>query len=161
MDDIEAHLEQYLNQLSSVCNRWSRWIAEQEQAAVVGDYHRMNELTDASAGLIEEIQQLHTAREELLVLAEQRGLPAQSLTEMASALPRWADVSFRERVRQAKRQIDHLRRLHLAIWVLISQCERFVSETMSLLNYGRVGTSVYIPPINADDSGGQLLDAQL
>jgi hypothetical protein len=57
--------------------------------------------------------------------------------------------------------MDHLRRLHLAIWVLISQCERFASESIQLLTYGQLEASVYSSMGNADTGGGHLLDAQI
>jgi tRNA A37 N6-isopentenylltransferase MiaA len=160
MNDIEDRLNAYLEHLLAVCGRWSAWIAEQEQAAVVGNYQRLDELTHASGDLLEEIQSLHTQRASILALAESKQLPSTAIIDLAQSLPSWTNPAVRERVRQAKRQMEHLRRLHLAIWVLISQCERFVSETMSLLNYGRLSTAVYVPD-NSDTGGGRLLDAQL
>jgi len=83
------------------------------------------------------------------------------LYSLAQALPSWAIRSRRERVRTAKRQMDNLRRLHLAIWVLISQCERFANETIQLFSYGQLEASVYSSTGNADTGGGHLLDAQI
>lgn len=161
MESLDDRLESYLSQLMDVCGRWSTWITLQEQAAVSGNYKRLEELTSAAEGLLNEIQGLHGARQAILSDAKNAGLPNSDLYTLAQSLPSWAIRSQRERVRTAKRQMDHLRRLHLAIWVLISQCERFASESIQLLSYGQLETSVYSSTGNADTGGGHLLDAQI
>lgn len=145
----------------SVSDRWSTWIAEQEKAAVMGNIERMQELTSAADSLLLEIQQLHGTRQRILDSAKELSLPASDLYNLAQSLPSWSNAAWRDRVRTAKRQMDHLRRLHLAIWVLISQCERFASESMQILTFGQVEASVYASSGNADTSGGHLLDAQI
>lgn len=158
---LDDRLESYLTRLMDVCGRWSTWITQQEQAAVSGNYRRLDELTSAAGGLLGEIQTLHSVRQAILDEARNAGLPHADLYSLAQALPSWALRARRERVRAARRQMDHLRRLHLAIWVLISQCERFASESIQLLSYGQLEASVYASTGNADNGGGHLLDAQL
>lgn len=161
METLDDRLESYLTQLMDICGRWSTWITQQEQAAVLGNYKRLEELTSAADGLLAEIQGLHGARQKILEDAKKADMPYGDLYSLAQALPSWGIRSRRERVRTAKRQMDHLRRLHLAIWVLISQCERFASESIQLLSYGQVEPSVYSSTSNTDTGGGHLLDAQL
>jgi hypothetical protein len=161
MELLDDRLESYLTQLMDICSRWSTWITLQEQAAVTGDYKRLEELTYAANGLLTEIQGLQSARQAILAEAKNAGIPNADLYSLAQALPSWSIRSRRERVRTAKRQMDHLRRLHLAIWVLISQCERFASESIQLLTYGQLEASVYSSMGNADTGGGHLLDAQI
>jgi len=161
METLDERLESYLTQLMNICGRWSQWISEQEQAAVTGNYSRLQELTSAADGLLNEIQSLHTVRQAILDDAKLSHLPHADLFTLAQSLPSWSNRAQRERVRTAKRQMDHLRRLHLAIWVLISQCERFTNETMQLLSYGQLEASVYAATGNADTGGGHLLDAQI
>lgn len=161
MERLDDRLESYLTQLMDVCGRWSEWISQQELAAVAGNYKRLEELTSAADGLLAEIQALHGVRQAILAEAKSEGLPHADLYSLAQGLPSWAIIARRERVRTAKRQMDHLRRLHLAIWVLISQCERFASESIQLLSYGQLEASVYSSMNNADNGGGHLLDAQL
>lgn len=161
MESLDERLESYLTRLMDICGRWSRWISEQEQAAMTGNYQRLQELTSAADGLLQEIQSLHTWRQGILGDAKLAQLPSADLYSLAQSLPSWANRAHRERVRTAKRQMDHLRRLHLAIWVLISQCERFTNETMQLLSYGHLEASVYASTGNTDTGGGHLLDAQI
>lgn len=161
MHSLDDRLESYLTQLMDICSRWSIWITEQEQAAITGNYKRLEELTSAANGLLAEIQGLHSVRQAILDTAKIDGMVHADLYSLAQALPSWAVRSRRERVRTAKRHMDHLRRLHLAIWVLISQCERFATESIQLLSYGQVEASVYSATGNADTSGGHLLDAQI
>ena len=161
METLDDRLESYLTQLMTICARWSKWISDQEQAAVEGNYDRLQQLTNAADGLLAEIQNLHIVRQGILEAARAAELPHADLYTLAQALPSWANLAHRERVRTAKRQMDHLRRLHLAIWVLISQCERFANETMQLLSYGQLEASVYAATGNADTGGGHLLDAQI
>lgn len=161
MNGVDERLSRYLDHLMAVCSDWSTWIADQEHAAVVGNYQRLDELTQASSGLLDELKGLQDQRAAILQEALAAGWKCASISELAQLLPSWTDPKQRERVRAARRQMEHLRRLHLAIWVLISQCERFASETMSLLSYGRLTSSVYLSNSNSDTGGGQLLDAQL
>ena len=161
MESMDDRLESYLTQLMDICGRWSTWIAQQELAAVTGNIRRLEELTMAADGLLVEIQGLQAARQAILDEAKHLALPHADLYALAQALPSWAIRARRERVRTAKRQIDHLRRLHLAIWVLISQCERFASESIQLLSYGQLEGSVYASSGHADTGGGHLLDAQI
>ena len=161
METLDDQLESYLTQLMTVCARWSTWISEQENAAVAGNYERLQQLTGAADGLLAEIQGLHGVRQHILEQARAASLPHADLYSLSQSLPSWSDRARRERVRTAKRQMDHLRRLHLAIWVLISQCERFASETMQLLSYGQLEASVYAATGNSDTGGGHLLDAQI
>ncbi len=161
METLDDRLESYLTQLMTICGRWSQWISDQEQAAVEGNYERLQQLTNAADGLLAEIQRLHRERQQILEVAKSVELPHADIYTLAQALPSWSIRARRERVRTAKRQMDHLRRLHLAIWVLISQCERFANETMQLLSYGQLESCVYAPTTNADNGGGHLLDAQI
>jgi len=161
MESLDDRFESYLTQLMDICGRWSTWITQQEQAAVTGNYKRLEELTSAADGLLAEIQGLHSVRQSILDDAKYAGMAHPDLYSLAQALPSWAVRSRRERVRTAKRHMDHLRRLHLAIWVLISQCERFANESIQLFSYGQLEASVYSSTGNADTSGGHLLDAQI
>ena len=161
MEFLDNRLESYLTQLLTISGRWSTWISDQEQAAVAGNYERLQQLTNAADGLLAEIQGLHRERQQILEDAKSVELPHADIYTLAQSLPSWSNRTRRERVRTAKRQMDHLRRLHLAIWVLISQCERFANETMQLLSYGQLEACVYAPTVNADNSGGHILDAQI
>ncbi len=161
MESLDDRLDNYLTQLMDICSRWSTWITQQEHAAVTGNYKRLEELTAAADGLLAEIQGLHRGRQMILDDAKNAGMAHADLYSLAQALPSWSIRARRERVRTAKRHMDHLRRLHLSIWVLISQCERFASESIQLLSYGQVEASVYSSTSNADTSGGHLLDAQI
>ncbi len=161
MESLDDRLESYLSELMDICARWSTWITQQEQAAVSGNYKHLEELTSAAGGLLAEIQSLHSARQSILNEAKKSGMPHGDLYSLSQSLPSWTVRTRRERVRTAKRQMDHLRRLHLAIWVLISQCERFASESIQLLSYGQLESSVYSSTGNADNGGGHLLDAHI
>lgn len=160
MQAFNVRLEDYFNHLMQLCTTWSEWIAGQEQATVGADFSRLNELTHSADQLLAHIRGLHTEREEILSDAKEQGLQVATLQDLAKTLPDWSTPSGRERIRSAQRHIEHLRRLHLAIWVLISHCERFASETMQILSRGQMEASVYASSGKADTSGGQLLDTQ-
>jgi flagellar biosynthesis/type III secretory pathway chaperone len=160
MQALSSRLDDYLNYLIQICATWSDWIAEQEQAVVKSDFHRLNHLTASADQLLVQIQGLHREREEILREAAEVGVRANTLKELAESLPSWSNPAARERLRTANRHIEHLRRLHLAIWVLISHCERFASQTIQIMSHGQLEASVYASTGRADTSGGQLLDTQ-
>ncbi len=158
MQALDARLENYLNHLGQIVAQWSEWIAEQELAVVAADFSDLNQLTMSAEPLLAHVRELQRERNEILSEALALGIQATTLLEVAQSLPSWSNLAKRERIRAARRHMDHLRRLHLAIWVLISHCERFASETMQIFNRGQVEASVYSATGKADTCGGQLLD---
>ena len=160
MQAFNERLENYFSHLMQLCSTWSEWICQQEQAAVDADFSRLNLLTQSADQLLAHIRGLHTEREEILQDAQEQGIEVKTLQDLALTLPNWSSPAGRERIRAAQRHLDQLRRLHLAIWVLISHCERFTSATMQILSRGEMEASVYASTGRADTSGGQLLDTQ-
>ncbi len=158
MQAISDRLEAYLNLLTLHCAEWSEWIAEQEQAVIQSDFTRLNQLIASADQLLAHVRELHQERLQILSEANAAGISATTLLEIAQTLPSWSSAVRRERMWAAQRHIEHLKRLHLAIWVLISHCERFADESMQIFGRGHVEASVYTASGQADTSGGQLLD---
>ncbi len=158
---FEQAIGKYLERVVEATSRWSGWLAEHEQALLLGEYARLESHASSAHKLFTELSGLTDERQRLLDQAsEDAGCKFSSIKQLARTLPAWQLQEFRELLLAAERRMSHLKRLNLAVWVLVSQCSRMTNEMVQLFVRGKPESSVYIDSPMADDQGGQLLDAR-
>jgi hypothetical protein len=157
---LTFRLETYLMQLADIHHRWSQWLADSEQAALSPTPDQLLALEPSAALLFQELQQILSDRQQLLNDAQQVGLAAHDLTSLAQLLPAWERPALRQSLFVARQQLTHLRRLHVAAWVLISQAFQYYRDSLQLLMVGN-HPHVYQQASQTDTGGGRLLDASL
>lgn len=163
MEDVNSitfRLESYLLQLSEINQRWSEWLTRNELAVFGSDRRMMHEIEVEGLELMRELSGVLTGRQQILDDANATGIQADDLHSLARRLPAWNRSTFRGTVFNAKQQLANLRRLHVAIWVLITQRLYMVRDSKAILMCGTVSRDVYTNN-NMDLGGGQLLDASL
>ncbi|MCA9127345.1 MAG: hypothetical protein KDB22_09670 [Planctomycetales bacterium] len=158
---LSRQLDNYLQRLSDVNERWSAWLNQMEQAIGQIDLNLLSQLAPVAQSLTQELQELTDTRTELLKSAAQLGLPNANLNAAAQKLKMWHQGRLRDRLRSARGQLARLRRMHTSTWVLTSQILRYYREVMNLLIEGKTEPSVYVANRHADTGGGRLLDASL
>lgn len=158
--NLSTRLETYLLQLSDLNQRWQHWLNSTESAVVLNEVNQLVALQGAGQQLIENLREVTADRESILESARQAGWPASNLSVLARQLPVWQRPRFRDSFENAKRQLQHLRRLHIAAWVLLGQSASFCQQITQLISSGSTRQDVYLEN-SASDSGGQLLDEQL
>jgi|688.fasta_scaffold00671_42 hypothetical protein len=157
---LTMRLEAYLLQLTDWNQRWQEWLTSTESAVVLNQANQLLTLQDSGQQLIENLRSITADRESILASASQSGWSASNLATLARQLPIWQRPRFRDSFEKAKRQLQHLRRLHIASWVLLGQSANYCQEVTQLLTSGSTRQDVYLEN-SSYDTGGQLLDAQL
>ncbi len=160
-DSITMRLEAYLIQLTAVNQRWVDWLRRQEQSVVSLELESLQALRQEAGQLIAELSEMKSLRSTMLEDAERLGLPARNLQMLARSLPAWKKNSVRAAITSARGQLSNLRRLHVAVWVLIHQMSHFYSGSLQLLTDGATGRPAYVRSGNVDTGGGTLLDQDL
>ncbi len=157
---LSFRLESYLVQLADINRRWTQWLTSLELATNQQDSKQLIELQPTASSLFGELQQVIADRQQLLDDARRSELPCADLTTLAKCLPAWDKPSMRASLVQSRLQLAHLRRLHVATWVFISQAVHFYADSMQLLMAGD-RPHVYTESREQDMGGGRLLDASL
>lgn len=158
---LAERLKTYLQELSAVNRRWTDWMSQCEQAVLRDNIQHLDELTPQASSLFQDIEGMVATRNEILQDAKQSGLAARDLQSLADRLIAELGPGIRSALRTARQQLHHLRRLHAAVWVLVSECLQTHRGTMMLLVAGHTDDHVYVQSPNADTAGGQLLDTDL
>jgi hypothetical protein len=164
MEDVQRitfRLESYLLQLADINRRWTAWLSKNEQAIILQDAQLLETLAPSAAGLLEDLNQAMSDRQNLLNDAREAGWNCASLRELARQLPAWRKSTLRTAVAAAQQQLSNLRRLHVATWVLISQAFNLVDGTLRLMMVGHAQQHVYLSGNTTETSGGRLLDTNL
>jgi hypothetical protein len=164
MDDATSltfRLESYLAQLADINRRWTQWLADSESAAMRQNVSELQTIEASAQPLFEELAQVVTDREELLADASRSGLACSDLKSLAVCLPAWEKPALRRSVAAARQQLAHLRRLHVATWVLTHHALQHYNGSMQLMTAGTAQRHVYTSDDKADTTGGRLLDANL
>ncbi len=163
MADVNAitlKLESTLQQIGELNHRWVAWLKQNELAVLSADAGQLAEMEVGGQQLIHELSGMNLQRQQILEAAGQCGLQAGSLQSLARQLPEWNQGELRSTLVAAKRQLAEIRRLHVAVWVLISQRLGCVRDQRAIMMSGSLRNDVYLTGQH-QDSGGQLLDASL
>jgi hypothetical protein len=163
MDQPQAmalRLESYLMQLSDVNRRLSGWLDRTQSAALKNQPDQLMGLQQEADTLMKDVREIVTSRQQILSSAQQAGWRVTSLGALARQLPIWKRPRFRAAFESAKQQLQQLRRLHVATWLLLGQSANYCHEVTTLLMSGTTKTDVYFAN-GPRETGGQLLDAQL
>lgn len=164
MHDIASltfRLESYLLQLTDINQRWTQWLTDTELTIAKSDSQQLTEVSATSEALMAELRELLDGRARLLADANATGLEVSDIATLAQRLPAWNKAGLRESVRYARSQVNNLRRLHAATWVMLSQMLHHYGDMMKILMLGHAKTDVYLKDARTEMGGGQLLDASL
>jgi hypothetical protein len=159
---ITMRLEAYLLQLTDVQKRWQRWLSSTLNAATNMDTDRLLVLQAEADTLGNELAEISQHRQQMLSEAQQSGWQARTLTSLAQRLPAWNRPKFRAAFSAARNQLEQLKRLHLATWVMLNQSAQHYQEMTMLLTLGTTQQDVYgMDYSKSRDGGGQLLDTSV
>ena len=164
MEDAPAltfRLESYLLQLADINRRWTQWLSDNESAVIRQLVPDPQTLADTAQPLFDELAQAVADREKLLGDAKQCGVVCSDLQTLARSLPAWGKPALRNSIANARQQLAHLRRLHVATWVLTHQTLQLHNGSMQLMSEGNAKPHVYTTDEKSDTKGGRLLDANL
>ena len=160
-DQFTTRIETYLSQLDNALGRWNSWLQLGESAGIALDRSLFATFEQRAPELTTSLQELTERRQGLLRAAAEAGLPAQSIQALAKSLPAWQRAEFRSTMKAMQVQLNHLRRLHVAAFILLHQSLQQSRDSLRLLSTGGAGQRTVYCGNDSLDSGGQLLDAAL
>lgn len=160
---LSQKLDQYVQELDRVTQRWLAWLLELESEALQADRRDVSNMTAITASgtqMLLELNQLVVRREEILSESQTLGYSLPTLQSLARCLPVWSSNSFRTGFEAARARLAHLQRSHIAAWILFKQSADYCQDSLFLMMSGKTRNDFTIGE-NPPDPGGQLLDASL
>lgn len=156
---ISQRLEQYVADLNRTIENWQQWLVGLEEGTA-GKLQQNAGNALASEALFQSLNKLMEQRQQVLAEAKQMGKNAANVYSLARTLPIWANSRFRNSLESARIRLAHLRRNHVATWVLLQESTSFCQDSLMLMMSGKTHRDFTIdqsPP----EAGGHLLDASL
>lgn len=157
---LSTRLEAYLQHLAEINQRWSDWLTLGETGGIMLDRVSLAAFEQQSQSMLDQLQRLADNRAKLLSEAAEAGLPAANVGVLAKSLPIWQRPGVRRAVERARQEMSQLRRMHVAVFILLHQSWQHSRDTLRLFSTGGGQSPVYTATASPD-SGGQLLDAAL
>jgi hypothetical protein len=135
-DNCETQLAQLLQDLTQVQDELLDVLSKKRQLMANGDRQGMLDLQPQEEQLCERLQQCHDRRASLLQDAQQRGLPSESLGDLASVLKQRGKGDLRREVKNATSRMGLLQHNCLANWVLAQKALLHASQMLEIIATG-------------------------
>ncbi len=153
----ESELADFMNDLSNVQNETLEVLTKKRECLAKVDTEGLAAVGAREEELIKRLQECLRRRAELLEKADQQGLPASSIGELAKALPSGQRGELGERVRQANGRTRLLRHQSLTNWVLVQRTLLHLSQMLEIIATGGKKRPTYSKEALPED-GGVLVD---
>ena len=153
----ESELASFMNDLSSVQNETLELLAQKRKCLASIDAAGLDALAGREDELINRLQDCLRRRAELLEKADQEGLPAGSIGDLAKTLPPGKQGGLSEQVKQASARTRLLRHHSLTNWVLVQRTLLHLSQMLEIIATGGKKRPTYSKEETAE-SGGALVD---
>ena len=134
--DWEAAIADLLDELSTVQEGLLATLTSKRDVLAAGDVKALESLQQREQELGERLQACHDQRAALLQQAAQQGLPSDSISRLASALPNADGEQLGNTVQQVSERTQLLRHHSLANWVLAQRSLLHLSQLLEILATG-------------------------
>lgn len=132
----EAAIADLLDELSSVQEDLLTTLSAKRAAIVAGNLEQLQQLQEQEQELGKRLEACHHRRCELLEEAAQRGLPSDSISQLATALPAGSRKQVGEQVQHVSARTRLLRHHSLTNWVLAQRSLLHLSQLLEILATG-------------------------
>ncbi len=160
MENLEREIAGLLTDLSSIQNELLTVLTEKRDVMAAGDVQAMAGLQPREQDLCTRLQQCHERRAALLALAGERGMPADSIRELATVLPAEQQQGLDRSASEVASRMRLLQHQSLANWVLAQKSLLHVSQMLEI-----IATGGQIQPTygNTEQTGarGSLVDQEV
>ena len=153
----EADLAQLLADLSDVQEDLLQVLAEKRARMVENDAQGMAQLQPREQQVADRLQACHRRRHELLQLAGQQGLPADSIRKLAASMPHPARDQLGKQVQETSARMRLLQHHSLTNWVLAQRTLLHLSQLLEIIATGGQLQPTYSKE-EAAQSRGALVD---
>ena len=158
---LTGRLENFFGELAVTVKQWEEWLVEQQTAVVSQNLDTLNRLTENARPLFDRLESLVKDRQQLITDAVENQLHIADLRGLANKLSKPDERSLVEAAQKAQLQFGHLKRLHVATWVLVHESSHLLAGTMSVLLDGQSKKHTYQEAASSDMGGGQLIDTDI
>ena len=134
--DWETAIAELLDELSLVQDELLNALTSKRDVIVAGDVKQLEKIQQRELELGERLQACHDRRGQLLQQAAQQGLPGDSISKLASALPAGQRQGLGDNVQQVSARTHLLRHHSLANWVLAQRSLLHLSQLLEILATG-------------------------
>jgi len=132
----ESEIALLLGRLSEAQDQLLDLLAKKRNFLVQRDQAGLSALLPQEEALCAELQACHDQRQELLVKAGERGLPADSIRSLANALPGENAQILKQPMDEAERRSHLLRHQCLAQWVAVQRTMLHLSHMVEIIATG-------------------------
>lgn len=134
--DWEANLSAFLAELTSTQEELLGVLNEKRQRLATGDVSGLSPLQMREEELSQRLEQCQCRRAELLALAEQEGLPNDSIGKLAAAVPGGKRENLGKQVKHSAAKMRLLQHHSLTNWVLAQRALLHVSQLLEIIATG-------------------------
>jgi hypothetical protein len=158
--DIGKLIEDYLDRLDTVADRWINWLERIEALTFENNEAASAEVHSESPQLMKDLERIVSERKSILQQASALGLRANNLTALADILPKKTRSGLRGRITESQAKTSYLRRLHYAVWVMVHQSLQYSNDVLRLITSGKSAPDVYSTQRTHRPEGGRLLNTE-
>ena len=153
----ESDLAAFMADLSSVQDETLHVLARKRECLANIDAEGLAALASQEEELINRLQSCLQRRKELLERADQQGLPASSIGDLAKALPSGQRGDLGEQVKQANGRTRLLRHHSLTNWVVAQRTLLHLSQMLEIIATGGKKRPTYSKE-ESPENAGALVD---
>jgi flagellar biosynthesis/type III secretory pathway chaperone len=155
--DLESEIVAFLGELSSAQTEMLKLLVEKRECLVKYDGPGLAAIVPREEQLVARLQSCLDRRAELLARADEKGLPHESLRDLAGSLADGKRSPLAKSVQQASSQARILQHNSLTNWVLVQRTLIHLSQMLEIIATGGRPQPTYGKG-DAATSSGALVD---
>ncbi len=159
-NDWEADLTGLLDELSSVQTELLDVLAAKRDSMASNDMQQMIDLHPRAEALCDRLRSCHQQREDLIAIANEQGVPAENLGNIAATLAKADRKKVTKQMTAASARMRLLQHQSLANWVLAQRTILHLSQLLEI-----IATGGHLQPTYSrdepSDSRGALVDREV
>lgn len=153
----ELDLASLLDELSAAQRELLALLATKRQLIINRDQPALEALASREQDLASRLRTCHERRLQLLAQAEDAGLPSESLSDLAAALPSSVSSRLNRPLADARQRASLIRHECLSQWVVFQRTVLHLSQLLEIIATGGRSAPTYVKG-GASPCGGALLD---
>jgi hypothetical protein len=135
-DTWESDIAALLAELAAVQTALLGVLTEKRQLLASGDIESLSLMASREQELVDRLQACHNRRQELLDLAKQQGLPADSIRSLSTTLPLESRSRLEPSMEEAAERSRFLQHQSLTNWVLVQRSLLHLSQLIEIIATG-------------------------
>ena len=152
----ESELAALLERLSSTQNSLLDLLAQKHDLIMQRDHQGLAALSPQEAQLGADLKACHDRRQELLTLAANAGLPADSIQSLSKTLPEESAQKLQQPLDESRKRTKLLQHKSIAQWVVVQRTVLHLSQMLEIIATGGKLQPTYGKEGPAENSGSLM-----